>query len=471
MQSTQNLKILKERLERLLEQYPLIVPIEREIVKQGGTAYLVGGAVRDLLLGFPVHDLDIEVHHLSLEQLGAVLASCGPVSYVGKSFGVLKVHGSAIDWALPRTDTSGRKPEVHIDPAMDIIEALRRRDLTMNAMAIEIGTATLIDPFGGLKDLEQKTLRSPDSAFFQDDPLRFYRVMQFIGRFEMHPDAELEMVCKTMDISAVSVERIEDEFEKLLLKSKRPSLGIRWLKSIGRLHEILPELVHTITVEQNPHWHPEGSVYEHLMQTLDAAARVQLPTTDENLILRYAALCHDLGKVSTTILKDGVWKSPGHAQAGVPYTKALLKRITRKVKIIETVALLVHYHMEPAQFVQSGAKLSAYRRLAIKLAKYTSLDMLAKLACADRQGRNPHGHEPLTIVPEFLDTFLEKAREAAVLHKPEPQILHGRDIADLVEPGPRMGELLHYAYELQLDEGIVDKEKLRAKVIEKLARS
>ena len=97
--------------------------------------------------------------------------------------------------------------------------------------------------------------------------------------------------------------------------------------------------------------------------------------------------------------------------------------------------------------------------------------MLAKLACADRQGRNPHGHEPLTIVPEFLDTFLEKAREAAVLHKPEPQILHGRDIADLVEPGPRMGELLHYAYELQLDEGIVDKEKLRAKVIEKLARS
>jgi tRNA nucleotidyltransferase (CCA-adding enzyme) len=353
---------------------------------------------------------------------------------------------------------------------MNITEALRRRDLTMNAMAIDLATGELIDPFHGQADMEQYILRSPDVSFFQDDPLRFYRVMQFIGRFEMYPDEALEAICKRMDISAVSTERIEDEFEKLLLKSKRPSRGIRWLSAIGRIHEILPELAHTQSVQQNPHWHPEGSVFEHLMQTVDAAARVHLPTSDENLILRYAALCHDLGKISTTILKDGVLKSPGHAEAGVPYTRALLKRITRKVKIIDTVALLVHHHMEPSQFVNLGAKLGAYRRLAIKLAKYTSLDMLAKLALCDRQGRNPESSVPLTVVPHFIELFLKKAHDAAVLHKPEPQALHGRDIEDLVPPGPLMGQLLHYAYELQLDEGITDKQVLRKKVIEKLTQ-
>ena len=245
---------------------------------------------------------------------------------------------------------------------------------------------------------------------------------------------------------------------------------MRWLASIGRLEEIVPELAQTQTVQQNPAWHPEGSVFEHLMQTVDAAARIDLPSSDENLILRYAAFCHDLGKISTTIVKDGVLRSPGHAEAGVPYARSLLKRITGKVKIIDTVSLLVHHHMEPSQFVNSGAKLGAYRRLAIKLAKYTSLAMLAKLALCDRQGRNPDSELPLTVVPQFLEIFLKKAHEASVLHKPEPQVLHGRDIEHLVRPGPLMGKLLHYAYELQLDEGITDKELLRNKVVEKLAQ-
>lgn len=289
--------------------------------------------------------------------------------------------------------------------------------------------------------------------------------MQFIGRFAMKPDAALESLCSRMDISQVSVERIEAEFEKLFLLSTCPSLGLRWLSGLGRLHEILPELAHTQSIKQEPHWHPEGDVFEHLMQSVDAAARIE-GTPEQRIILIYAALCHDLGKVSTTIIKDGKFKSPGHAQASVPLARALLRRITSHKKLIETVSLLVKYHMVPGQFIKQGAGLPAYRRLAIKLAKYTNIEMLARLSLADRRGRNGQGHCPLTTTPHFLGEFLKRAHEAQALSRPEP-ILRGRDIQDVVPAGKQMGALLAYAYELQIEEGITQKEVLRDRVLEK----
>ncbi len=234
--------VLAQIVDQLLAGYPHSTEIIESIYKHSGSAYLVGGAVRDLILGLSVHDLDIEVHGLSLQKLHGVLSAFGKVSAVGKSFGVLKLQGFSGDWALPRTDRAGRKPEVTIDPMMDIREALRRRDLTMNAMAIELKTKRLIDPFGGLEDIKQKILRSPDIRFFSEDPLRFYRVMQFIGRFEMYPDEELHTACQTMDISQISIERIEDEFEKLMLKSVCPSLGLRWLLALNELNRYCQSL-------------------------------------------------------------------------------------------------------------------------------------------------------------------------------------------------------------------------------------
>ncbi len=468
MKSTQILPKVELALTHLLKHHEVIPRVVRHIENAGGTAYLVGGAVRDLILGRTVLDIDIEVHGLSLEKLSDILSQEGPVSYVGKSFGILKLHGTETDWALPRTDTSGRKPVVHLDPHMGIYEALRRRDLTMNALAINLATFEFIDPFHGLDDITAKVLRSPDLQFFTEDPLRFYRVMQFIGRFEMYPDAALNEKCTHMDISTVSIERIEYEFEKLLLKSKRPSLGIRWLHDIHRLADILPELAHCVTTLQDPKWHPEGTVYEHLMQTVDAAAQLDLMTKDKNLTLRYAALTHDLGKVSTTIVKDGHIKSPGHAQAGAIYAQALLKRITRKVKLIKAVVLLVKYHMEPSGFIKQNAGLAAYKRLAFKLATYTSLEMLATLALVDRRGRNANGPMPLTITPSFIVEFLNKAEKAGALFEPEKQILQGRDIMDLVKPGPLMGKLLSFAFEHQIEEGIRDKESLKKLVVKRL---
>ena len=180
---------------------------------------------------------------------------------------MFRLHGLDVDWSLPRADSSGRKPQVYIDPFMSFKEAFRRRDLTINAMGIDILSGELIDPFGGRSDLDDKLLRTPDVRLFIQDPLRFFRVMQFISRFEMIPDDKLIDVCKTMDISNISRERIEVEFEKMLLQSHLPSRGIRWIQVIDRLSEVLPELFATVGIQQNPEWHTEGDVFEHTMQT------------------------------------------------------------------------------------------------------------------------------------------------------------------------------------------------------------
>lgn len=462
---------LQEALCSLLLAYPDAQKIIHEISDAGGKTLLVGGAVRDLLLGLQVKDLDIEVHGISITDLENILKKHGPVSLVGKSFGVLRLHSLDIDWSLPRTDASGRKPVVTIDPYMDFEMAFRRRDLTINAMGIDLITFELIDPFNGENDLRAKILRAPDAALFVEDPLRFYRVMQFVGRFEMQPDEQLNAVCKQMDISTVSRERIEVEFEKLFLKSVRPSLGIRWIYDLSRLKEVLPEVAALVGVPQDPVWHPEGDVFEHSMQALDAATQLNYDSSRIKLILIYAALCHDLGKADTTELIEGKWKSYSHEQEGEILAKQLLLRITHNADLIDAVCKLVRYHMMPVQFVRGEASAAAYKRLAKKLAPQATLQMLADLSLADKRGRNPQKHVPLSIdIPE-IDEFLKQAEKLQVRLQVEEPILHGRDLMDVVEPGPKMGELLKAAYEIQIEEGIKDAQELKKRILKNYLKS
>lgn len=455
----------QQMLMTLLALYPQVQTIVQRIAAQGGRALLVGGAVRDIMLGQETKDLDIEVHGLAMQQLEDLLAESGPVSLVGKSFGVLRLHSLDVDWSLPRSDSSGRKPEVIIDPHMSIENAFRRRDLTINAMGIDLVTFELLDPFDGLEDLQEKKLRAPDPIFFIEDPLRFFRVMQFIGRFGMEPDEHLNAICKQMDISTVSRERIEVEFEKLFLKSKQPSLGIRWLCEINRLSDVLPEVAALIGVPQDPKWHPEGDAFEHTMQTLDAAAAMQYESDKLKLYMLYAALCHDLGKADTTVHIDGQWKSYEHPQEGELLAKQLLRRITNNSELIACVSALVKYHMMPVQFIQGGASSAAYKRLARKLAPYATLQMLADLALADKRGRNPRDITPFTIYVPEIEQFLAKAENLQVRQHIEEPVLQGRDLLDVIEPGPKLGELVKAAYEIQLEESIQDKEELKRRVL------
>lgn len=469
MNFTEFLSNIQSSLELILKKHPDISDIVQIINKQNAKAYLVGGAVRDILLKIPIVDIDIEVHGLSIEQLSLILSQFGRVSYVGKSFGVLKIDNINIDWSLPRTDSSGRKPVVTIDPYMGIKNALQRRDLTINAMAIDLTSYEFIDPFNGYKDLLDRILRAPDINFFIEDPLRFFRVMQFISRFEMLPDRQLDNVCTTMDISKVSIERIEHEFEKLMLKSVYPSMGLRWLLKIKRLKEILPELYNTINIEQDPQWHPEGDVFEHTMQSVDAAAILNYDNNEQKLIIMFAALCHDLGKVKTTEFSKGRLRSLGHAEAGVELTRSLLRHITRKNKLIESVCILVKYHMSPIQFIQLNASDSAYKRLALKLFKAgVTMQMLAKLVIADEQGRNSQKLKPLTEDVEIAQEFIKRAEKAKVLTEPEKPILLGRDIKELVPVGPLMGKLLKHAYDLQIKKNIKNKQELLKQLMNKI---
>lgn len=456
----------KSLLQNLINDYPYVADSIKKIAEHKGRAFLVGGAVRDLLLGLPVKDLDIEVHGLALEQVQGILSSFGPVSLVGKAFGVLRLHGVDIDWSLPRADSSGRHPQVKIDPHMKIEDAFKRRDLTINAMGIDLHTFELVDPWGGLADLEKKVLRAPDAQLFKEDPLRLFRVMQFIGRFGFKPDTQLNEICRHMDLRGISVERIEAEFDKLLLKSVQPSLGIRWLKDIGRLQEIFPELYNTIGIPQEPEWHPEGDVFEHTMQALDAGVQLEYENQSQKLMALYGLLCHDLGKVTTTKVIDGRIRSLGHEEAGVALARSLLKRITRRVDLIHAVEKIVRHHMAPGVFPKTGAKIPAYKRLALKLAPDVTMELLAKISLADKRGRNPESIKPLTKdIPEVTQ-FLQMAQKANVVYQPEQPVLLGRDLEGKVEPGPKMGTLLKKAYEIQIDEGITDKQELLNKILE-----
>ena len=244
----------------------------------GGRAVVVGGWVRDHLLGIDSKDVDIEVSGLSVERLEAVLARLGSIIEVGRAFGVFRVAGLDVDFSLPRRD-SKRGPghrgfDVVPDPSLEFAEAARRRDLTVNSIGIDPITGEVLDPHGGCTDLERGVLRATDPAHFPEDPLRGLRVAQLAARLEMEPDCALVALCRTLDLSELSGERIFEEFRKLLLRAARPSLGFKVLEATGQLR-FFPELDALRGVEQDQEWHPEGDVWVHTLMVLDAAASLR----------------------------------------------------------------------------------------------------------------------------------------------------------------------------------------------------
>lgn len=450
---------------RNLRLEPGVSRLVRAVIDAGGRPLLVGGMVRDRILGVDSTDVDIEVHEMPLACLEAVLARFGAVDLVGKQFGVLRVRGVDADWSVPRHDSKGRHPEVAPDPYMGIEAAARRRDLTVNALAVDLKEERLVDPFGGLEDLARGVLRYVDPDRFVEDPLRFFRVMRFAGQLEMEPDPALTELCRTMELSGVAKERVEEEFGRLFLASRRPSRGLRWLAQTGRLAEVLPEAARLVGLAQDPGWHPEGDVWVHTLQVVDAAAALRIGRREEDLMLLWGALCHDLGKVDTTRRVDGRIRSPEHTERGRASAERLLSRIVTARRVIAGAVKLAVHHLKPHDFYVNRASPRAFRRLALELAPEANLELLARLALADHRGRNPAGAEPLAVGSEKCDWFLEQAEALRVRREPEKPVLMGRHLLDVMPPGPAMGRVLARAYEIQLAEGIRDVEILKARVL------
>ena len=425
----------------------------------GGRAVIVGGWVRDDLLGRPGKDFDIEVFGVDAERLRRIVETFGRVDAVGESFTVYKVAG--LDVSLPRRESkTGRGHRgftVEGDPDLSFEEAARRRDFTINAMARDPLTGELIDSFHGEADLGARILRMVDARTFGEDSLRVLRAVQFAARFNLTIDPATADLCRTIALDDLPSERIWGEIEKLLLLAERPSIGLRLAWDLGIVHTLLPELVPLATCAQEPEWHPEGDVWTHTLMVVDEARR-RIGDLDRgrSMAVMLAALCHDIAKPETTIVADGRIRSPGHEEAGVAPTTRVLDRLNVHTldgyDVRHTVLGLVAQHLKPNAFYKAPQPVSdgAFRRLAQKV----DLELLARLSDADCHGRGG------SFDCSATDWFLERARALGVQHEaPAPLVLGRHLIALGVAPGPAMGTMLKVLYERQLDGEITSVEE------------
>ena len=455
-----------------LELPPGLARLLAALRAAGGRPYVVGGAVRDKILGFPVKDFDVEVFGLPADRLEPVLAAHGRVDAVGQAFRVYKLSGvegvdGALDVALPRRDSKTgpghRGIAVEGDPALPVREAARRRDFTMNAMLLDAATGEVLDPWDGRRDLEARRLRAVDAQTFGEDPLRALRAVQFAARYELDVDETTAALCAAMPLAELPADRVFGEIEKLLLKARRPSLGLALLKAWGMLPTVAPELSPLEATPQDPGWHPEGDVWTHTLQVVDAAADLRDELGDDRprqLALMLGALCHDLGKPSTTRFEDGRIRSLGHEEAGLPPTRALLDRWNVHTllgyEVREQVLALVAHHLKPGQLYDERDRVGD--GAILRLARKCEPDLLYRVAKADCLGRRPGVFEPVA-----MEWFRARVRQLDVAVRPPEPILKGRDLVALgVAPGPEIGRILRAVYERQLDGAVTTLEDAQA---------
>ena len=413
----------------------------------GGRTLAVGGAVRDAFFGLPIRDLDLEVFGLAPDRLRGLLDETFDLDLVGQSFGVLKIRRLPIDVSVPRRESKRglghRGFEVHSDPSLSLDEASRRRDFTINSMAWDPLTEEVLDPWGGLDDLEGRRLRHVSDQF-SEDPLRVLRAMQFAARFELAVAPETIQLCRSIEPEGLPPERLFEEWRKLMVSGQKISIGLQFLRDCGWIR-YYPELEALIDCPQEPEWHPEGDVFVHTQHVMDAFANERLDDPWEDLVVGFACLCHDLGKPSTTTFEEGRIRSKGHEEEGETPTRDFLGRLTEHQRLVEAVVPLVREHLKPIQLYKSEASRAAVRRLARRVGR---IDRLIRVCRADHAGRPPL---PFDGFPAG-DWLLSQARELDLEQKAPKPLVQGRHLIELgLDPGPHFKPLLDRCFEAQLD--------------------
>jgi tRNA nucleotidyltransferase (CCA-adding enzyme) len=398
--------------------------VARAAQEQEGRALLVGGWVRDALMGQSPKDADIEVFGIQPDDLRKLLRRFGRVGCVGESFRVYKLswhdqdadkERHELDVSIPRRDRKvgeGHKGfEIEGDPFASFEDAARRRDFTINAIGCDPLTGELLDPYGGCADLAARRLRMVDAAHFGEDSLRVLRAMQFAARLELSLDADLVALCQATELSDLPRERIWTEWEKLLLKAQRPSLGLRAAQELGILSKLFPLL------------HAEMRLRgEAVCERVDRAAveRAALPV-EQQVTLLLVAICLSLQK-----------------SALLEWLEALGLFTLNRYDVREN-ALRLHENSaqvrelwETREQADTDARL---RRLSVRCTPR----LLYHLARAQSEN-------------EAAEWFLTKVQELDVLDGPPEPFLKGRHLIEMgVKPGPQMGELTRAVYEKQLD--------------------
>lgn len=466
--------------------------LARMVEARGGRAFLVGGYVRDKLMNRESKDFDLEIYNIEIHTLKTVLETFvmwynfhGPIdspvlklNLVGESFQVFKV-GLNLDVSIPRTDrkvSEGHKGfEITGDPYLSTLEASRRRDFTMNAMLLDPLTGEIIDHFGGKFDIEFGLVRLVDKETFVEDSLRALRAIQFASRFGFDIRSETMWTIREMDLKDLPRERVWMEFEKWLMLSPKPSVGLFLMQELGILEKLFPELDKLVGVPQDVRYHPEGDVFVHTALALDVArqASAGLPYPEQVTVM-LATLCHDLGKFETTKVfaefpdKTRFYLSPadwaknagydgirvtahGHAEAGVSLARNILDRLALHsidgYDVRGQVLALVENHLAPFEFHRQPPRDSAFRRLALKV----DLNLLHKVARADSESRNVNSLGRV-FDTEAQDWFLEKITNLAIPVQGPEKILMGRHLIDLgMKPSKAMGEIVAKVFEAQIE--------------------
>ena len=460
--------IIKPNIPSILEE------ILNDLQKIGAKPILVGGCVRDSLLQIPCKDYDVEIFEINcLETIEKSLKKFGNVKLVGKSFGVLtlKIDEYDFDFALARTEKKiglGHNDfEVSTNAFLSYEEAALRRDFTINSIGYDFINDEFLDPFNGIKDLENKKLKHINDDTFIEDALRVYRVIQFASRFEFDVDEKTKKLCEKMvlndDLKHLAIERIYEEFKKLFLKSQKPSIGFKLLKDLGALR-YFPELQALVNCKQDKEYHPEGDVWVHTLMTLDEMAKIirEKEIKDEYRILYlfYAELCHDLGKPFCTEEITGRITSHKHESLGIEPTKTFLARLTNEKKFVDLILPLVKNHLAPFQLYLADSSLKAVKRLSLKV----NIEDLCLVCLADCLGRDIKDKEKC---PKATSWLLEQAKELNIEKSALKPFVLGRDLIALgMKPSKQFKEVLDFALDLQIEENL-EKDEIIMRVIKR----
>ena len=398
----------------------------------GLQAYEVGGAVRDRMLGIEVHDRDWVVVGATPEQM----LQAG-FRQVGADFPVFLHPQTNEEYALARTERKSapgyRGFVVHADPSVTLAQDLSRRDLTINAMAMR-DDGTLIDPFGGAADLRAGVLRHVSDAFVED-PVRILRVARFAARyagFRVAPEtlALMRSMVDAGEVGALVAERVWQELARGLMED-RPSRMFELLRACGALRVLLPEVDRLWGVPQRPEHHPEVDTGVHLMMVLDTAARLRTP-----LVVRFACLCHDLGKGNTPA--DMLPRHVGHEERSVRLLRSLCTRLKVPVECRELAEVTAreHGHVHASLTLQAAAQLRLLERCDALRRPARFADMLLACEC-DARGRLGFEHRDYPQRARLLRALaLARAVDTSTLA--ERLAAEGR-------PGPQIGAAIHAA--------------------------
>lgn len=393
-----------------------------EIVKDnGGRLFIVGGFLRDIFIGRESKDIDVEIFGLTFEEILKIVKNRGKSKIVGSAFPIILYENL----------------EISVSDSDNIEESALRRDFTINSLYFDFEQKKLYDFYGGVHDIKDKIIRVTNIKNIKEDPLRILRAFQFSARlgFEIEKES-FDLMKKNLILTYnLPKERIFIEIEKILMKSKNPSVAFYGLKEIGWLKAVFPEIDILKDIEQGKKYHPEGDVFTHTMLAID-----YLPIEKREIDVMFAILLHDIGKAEVENISDGDnIHFYGHDKKGAEMIKNVLGRVTENKDIIEMVEKLTEYHMHPLQ-MQREVTPKGVKKLASKV----DFEKLMLLHSADMGGK---GIEYNKI---YIETAVEIYKNVKNQIKP---LINGKDLILMgVNPGVKMGEYLKEIYEAQLDE-------------------